>query len=220
MRVMQDARLFDAGEVAPFSESGPDAQAALLGLLVDELANGMLVISGDGKILYANLAARREMAHGAMMKDSAGDLHLLSPAAGKAFQAAREKALSGFRSLVTLSAQDMNVTMSVVPLNNGPDGPCGRIALFLSRVSVCESGVLGCFARSYSLTLTEQRVLVFLCHCLSTPEIAIQMKIAVSTVRSHVRSLCIKTSCCGVRELVQRVAVLPSLRAAPLVPVH
>ena len=220
MRVMQDTRLFDAGKVAPFSESGSHVPSALLGLLVDELANGMLVISGEGKILYANLAARREMAHGAMMKDSDGDLHLLSPEAGKGFQEARKKALSGFRSLVTLSAQDMNVTMSVVPLNSRPDGPCENIALFLSRASVCESGILVCFARSYSLTLTEQRVLVFLCHCLSTPEIAIQMKIAVSTVRSHVRSLCIKTSCSGVRELIQRVAVLPPLSAAPLVPVH
>lgn len=220
MRVMQDAGLFAAGKEAPLSEPGSDARSALLGLLVDELANGALVINENGKILYANLAARREMAHGAMIKDKDGQLHLLSPAAGKAFQGAREQAAIGLRSLLTLSAEDMNATMSVVPLKAPSGGPYEHIALFLSRASVCEPGVLGYFARSYSLTPTEQRVLVFLCHCLSTPEIAIQMKIAVSTVRSHVRSLCIKTSCSGARELIQRVAVLPPLNAAPLVPVH
>lgn len=220
MHGTQDARLFDASRSPPFSEPGSDAKSALLGLLVDELANGMLVINGQGRILYANLAARRELEHGAMMKDRDGELHLLSSAAGKAFQGARGKAMSGLRSLVTLSAVDMNVTMAVIPLSAQSGVLCEHIALFLSRASVCESGVLGCFARSYSLTLTEQRVLVFLCHCLSTPEIAIQMKIAVSTVRSHVRSLCIKTSCCGVRELIQRVAVLPPLSVPSLVPVH
>lgn len=220
MRGMQDAGLFAAGKEAPFSEPGFDTQSALLGSLVDELANGALVVNAQGKILYANLAARREMAHGAMMKDRDGELHLLSTVADKAFQGAREQAMIGLRSLLALSAQDMNVTMSVVPLKSQSGGLCEHIALFLSRASVCEPGVLVCFARSYSLTPTEQRVLVFLCHCLSTPEIAIQMKIAVSTVRSHVRSLCIKTSCSGVRELIQRVAVLPPLSAAPLAPVH
>jgi len=220
MRTPQNARFLDASRSQPFSEAASDAKSALLGLLVDELSNGMLVISAQGRILHANLAARSELERSVVIKEKGGELHLLSSAASKAFQEATEKAISGQRSLVTLSADDMNATMSVVPLSAQSGTLCEHIALFLSRASVCESGILGCFARSYGLTLTEQRVLVFLCHCLSTPEIAIQMKIAVSTVRSHVRSLCIKTSCCGVRELIQRVAVLPPLSVQPLAPVH
>jgi DNA-binding CsgD family transcriptional regulator len=220
MHAASDSELFHSSRSLTFSEPEPEPELALLGLLVDELSNGILVVNVQGMILHANLAARHELERGVMMKDECGELHLLSAAAGKAFQQAREHAMSGRRSLVTLSPDDMNVTMSVIPLRVRPGEPCGHIALFLSRASVCESGVLGCLARRYSLTLTEQRVLVFLCHCLSTPEIAIEMKIAVSTVRSHVRSLCIKTSCSGVRELIQRVAVLPALRAPPLVPVH
>lgn len=220
MHTTQDVCFFDASRSLPFNEPAPDAKLALLAQLVGELSSGMLVINVQGRILHANLAARRELERGVVVKDKGGELHLLSSAAGKAFQLAREKAMSGQRSLITLSANDMNVTMSVVPLSAQSATLCEHIALFLSRSSVCESGVLGYFARSYSLTLTEQRVLVFLCHCLSTPEIAIQMKIAVSTVRSHVRSLCIKTSCCGVRELIQRVAVLPPLSVPPLGAVH
>lgn len=220
MHAAPDTEFFHSSPSQSFSAPEPEAEWALLGLLVDELSNGMLVVNAHGRILHANLAARRELARGVMMKDQCGELHLLSAEAGKAFQQARDHAMCGHRSLVTLSPDDMNVTMSVIPLRVRPGVPCGHIALLLSRASVCESGVLGCLARRYSLTRTEQRVLVFLCQCLSTPEIAIEMKIAVSTVRSHVRSLCIKTSCSGVRELIQRVAVLPALSAPPLAPVH
>jgi DNA-binding CsgD family transcriptional regulator len=52
-------------------------------------------------------------------------------------------------------------------------------------------------------------VLGILCQGYSAPEIAVQMNVAVSTVRSHVRSLCAKTRSSGVRELINRVAVLP-----------
>ncbi len=220
MHAVPDTEFFHSSPSLAFSEPAPEFELALLGLLVDELSNGMLVVNAQGRILHANLAARRELARGVMMKDMCGELHLLSAAAGQALQQARDHAMRGHRSLITLSPDDMNVTMSVIPLSVRSGVPCRHVALLLSRSSVCESGVLGCLARRYRLTRTEQRVLVFLCQCLSTPEIAIEMKIAVSTVRSHVRSLCIKTSCSGVRELIQRVAVLPALSAPPLVPVH
>lgn len=45
-----------------------------------------------------------------------------------------------------------------------------------------------------------------------------QMKVAVSTVRSHVRSLCAKTSTRGVRQLVNLVAALPPLAPARVAP--
>jgi DNA-binding CsgD family transcriptional regulator len=48
----------------------------------------------------------------------------------------------------------------------------------------------------------------------------VQLKVAVSTVRSHVRSLCAKTHSNGVRALVGRVAVLPPLGTAVHDPVH
>jgi len=42
----------------------------------------------------------------------------------------------------------------------------------------------------------------------------------VSTIRSHVRSLCAKTGSSGVRELVNRVAVLPPVAPPDLARVH
>lgn len=57
-------------------------------------------------------------------------------------------------------------------------------------------------------------MLGILCQGYSAPQIAEQLSVAVSTVRSHVRSLCAKTRSSGVRELVNRVAVLPPVAPA------
>ena len=80
--------------------------------------------------------------------------------------------------------------------------------------------MFGFFARSYGLTQTEKQVLAILCRGLSTPEIAVQMKVAVSTVSSHVRSLCVKTASSGVRKLVDRVAVLQPVAPLQLALIH
>jgi DNA-binding CsgD family transcriptional regulator len=77
------------------------------------------------------------------------------------------------------------------------------------------------FARSHGLTPTEEQVLAILCQGYSAPETASQLNVAVSTVRSHIRSLCAKTHANGVRALVGQIAVLPPLGAAhPQDPLH
>jgi DNA-binding CsgD family transcriptional regulator len=206
----------------PFSpdETGPDPAPALLALLVDELAHGVLVVSAQGRILHTNQAARRELDRAAVLGAERGELKVLMPADAKAFQGAMGKAVAGRRSLIRLAAEGVDFSLAVVPLQRQAGIPCDRIALMLSRVGVSESGVFGAFARNHGLTHTEEQVLVLLCRCLSTPEIAIQMKVAVSTVRSHVRSLCAKTASSGVRELVNRVAILPPIAPLPLGQIH
>ena len=70
------------------------------------------------------------------------------------------------------------------------------------------------FARNHGLTSAEESVLTVLCQGYSAPEVARQLKVAVSTIRSHVRSLCTKTGSSSVRELLNQVAMLPPV--APL----
>jgi DNA-binding CsgD family transcriptional regulator len=199
----------------PVSETAADGGPALLALLVDELAHGVLVVSAQGWILHANQAARRELAQAVVLKAHQGELQAVSKADSKPFKKAFDNAVDGLRSLIKLSAGGAACTLALVPLGHQAGRRCERIAVFLSRTGVCESGVFGSFARSHGLTRTEEQVLVFLCHCLSTPQIARQMSVAVSTVRSHVRSLCLKTASSGVRALVNRVAILPPLGPLP-----
>jgi DNA-binding CsgD family transcriptional regulator len=217
---MQNAGLLDAGRPRSRGEAETDSTAALLTLLVDELAHGVLVVTAQSRILHANQAARRELEHAAVLGADRGELKVLMPADAKAFQNAMAKAVAGKRSLIRLATGGVAFTLAVVPLQRLPGIPCERMALVLSRLGVSESGVFGAFARSHGLTQTEEQVLVFLCRCLSTPEIAVQMEVAVSTIRSHVRSLCAKTASSGVRELVNRVAILPPIAPLPLGQIH
>lgn len=212
----QDADFQESDPAPPVSETAADGGPALLALLVDELAHGVLVVSAQGWILHANHAARLELTQAVVLQAHRGELKVVLAADSKLFKKAFDHAVEGLRGLVELSAGAAACTLALVPLGHQAGRRCERIAVFLSRAGVCESAVFGSFARSHGLTRTEEQVLIFLSHCLSTPQIARQMSVAVSTVRSHVRSLCLKTASSGVRELVNRVAILPPLR--PLSP--
>ena len=180
-----------------------------LALLMDELAYGVVVTGLDSRVLHANHAARNELARKRVLMVRNQALHGCTATEGKTLQDAVTKVGQGKRSMVTLSAADgFSLTMAVLPLRAEGQSAV-RAAFMFSRASVCESLMLCFFARSHGLTATEETVLGILCQGYSAPEIAAQLKVAVSTVRSHVRSLCAKTRSSGVRELVNRVAVLP-----------
>jgi DNA-binding CsgD family transcriptional regulator len=194
---------------------GTNGAGSGLALLMDELAYGILVTSLENQVLHANQAARHELARRRVLGVRNQLLHGCSPEDGKTLQEAVTKVGQGKRSLVTLSAPDgFNLTMAVLPLKSEEPTARTRVAFMFARASVCESLMLCFFARSHGLTVTEEHVLGILCQGFSAPQVAEQLKVAVSTVRSHIRSLCAKTRSSGVRELVNRVAVLPPVAPA------
>ena len=192
------------------SRDGSNGAGSGLALVMDELAYGVLVTSLDNQVLHANQAARHELARRRVLGVRDKLLYGCSPEDGKALQEAVTKVGQGKRSMLTLTTADgFSLTMAVLPLKVDEATGTVRAAFMFSRASVCESLMLCFFARSHSLTATEEHVLGILCQGCSAPQVAAQLKVAVSTVRSHVRSLCAKTRSSGVRELVNRVAVLP-----------
>ena len=198
-----------------FADSGLmlDGTSALgtgLALLMDELAYGVLVTALDCRLLHANQAARHELGRFRILGVNGAVLQARSDDDTKMLQDALAKVPEGKRSLVTLAAAEKpGLTLAVLPLRGDKGAAPNKAALLFSRASVCESLMLCFFARSHGLTAAEEHVLGVLCQGYSAPEIARQMKVAVSTIRSHVRSLCSKTRSSGVRELVNQVALLP-----------
>ena len=200
-----------------------DTSLDILGLLVDELAHGVMVVNAQGWILHANRAALSVLQRGLSLGTTHGGLKLKLVPDPQRLAHALSQAASGKRNMIRLQDAGGDLHLAVVPLNRQTAGACDRIALFFSREEACTPSLLASFAHSNRLTRTEEQVLVLLCRCLSAPEIAIEMKVAVSTVRSHVRSLCAKTSTRGVRQLVNLVAALPPLapaRPAPAASLH
>jgi DNA-binding CsgD family transcriptional regulator len=202
----------------PGSALLPDAEGSLgagLGLLMDELAHGVLVATLEGRLLHANQAARHELARRRVLGARNNVLQPCTPEGGKTLQDALTRVGEGKRCLIELTAAEgPGLTLAVLPIKTEAPHHTPRAALLFSRASVCESLMLCFFARSHGLTATEEHVLRILCQGFSAPQVAQQLKVAVSTVRSHVRSLCAKTRTSGVRELVNRVAVLPPVAPA------
>ncbi len=191
------------------------APASALSMLMDELAHGVLITDARGRLLHANQAAHYELSRKRVLEARCRMVSACTPESGKILQAALVRAGQGKRSLISLAGQSgVAVSVAVLPLKPEEPGRAPHVALLLARACVCEELMLCFFARSHALTPTEEQVLGILCQGFSAPQIALQMKVAVSTVRSHVRSLCAKTRSSGVRQLVNRVAVLPPLARA------
>ena len=187
-------------------------EGSSLGLagLLDELAHGVVITTIEGRVEHANQAARHELARRRVLATRHGALLGCTPEGEKTLRDALARVAEGKRSLITLPASEgPSVSLAALPLKSHASGRAARAALLFARASVCDSLMLCFFARSHGLTATEEQVLGILCEGFSAPEIAIEMKVAVSTVRSHVRSLCAKTRSSGVRELIGRLAVLP-----------
>lgn len=209
-----DGAGLDAAAAAAFTHGAPDGAASGLSMVMDELAYGVLLASAKGQLLHANQTARHELARRKILALHEGQVQACDAAQGRALVQALSRAEGGRRSLIALRSGPTRLNVAIVPLRpERPDHP-GAVAMILSRASVCDAVMLCFFARTHGLTPAEEQVLGILCQGFSAPEAAEQLHVAVSTVRSHVRSVCAKTQCNGVRALVGMVAVLPPIGAA------
>jgi DNA-binding CsgD family transcriptional regulator len=199
---------------AALGADGPATLAAGLALLMDEFAYGVIVIRTDGRLLHANQAAHHELGRRRVLGLRQHVVTTCLAADAGALHDALARAAAGKRSMITLAGEGPSLTLVVLPLNSEGASRAHCAALVFARASVCDSLMLGFFARSHGLTRSEEQVLDILCQGYSAPDAAAQLNVAVSTVRSHVRSLCAKTRSSGVRELVNRVAVLPPVGPA------
>jgi DNA-binding CsgD family transcriptional regulator len=207
---------FEAMAAAGFTHRHLDGPAGGLSLVMDELAYGVLLASAKGQLLHANQTARHELARRKMLAIREGQVETTDASQSKVLIQALTRAEGGRRSLIVLRAGANRLNVAVVPLRPERPHDPGAVALIFSRATVCDSVMLCFFARAHGLTPAEEQVLAILCQGYSAPEAAQQLNVAVSTVRSHVRSLCAKTQCNGVRALVGQVAVLPPIGATPL----
>ena len=208
--------LADGAPGTLFRAAFPDGPGHGLSLIMDELAHGVLLANARGQVLHANQAARQELALARVLTVHEGRLHTVDAGQSKVLVQALTRAETGRRSLITLrTAARLRVSIAVVPLR-GERQSTGSVALLFARSSVCDAVMLCFFARTHGLTPAEEQVLGILCQGYSAPQIAVQLKVAVSTIRSHVRSMCAKTHSNGVRALVGQLAVLPPIGAARL----
>jgi DNA-binding CsgD family transcriptional regulator len=213
------------GQRPPLSLSHESGQ--LLSNALDEIACGVIIVDGLGKVQHCNLAGQVILERGKLLKEEHQRLQAAETHDAEQLTEALIKASHGKRSMVTLG-MGAQATVAVVPLDRqerlahpGPaaaaafgDSPDARIALIFSRTGMCETLMMSFFARAYQLTRSEEQILSLICVGHTAPEMAKQLSVGEATVRTHIRSICQKTHSHGIREVVKRLALLPPLMAA------
>lgn len=195
---------------------------AWLTRILDEIDYGMLLASTDAQVAYMNHAARVELDELHPLQLLGRTLRARLPVDVAPLYDALAAAQRGLRKLVTLGEGLHRVSVSVVPLPApGSDALAARplTLLVLGKRQLCGPLAVQGFARSVGLTPAETRVLELLCAGVRPTDIAGQVGVAVSTVRTQIGSVRAKTGAASIRDLVRQVAVLPplvgALRSAP-----
>lgn len=184
-----------------------------LAQILNELAHGVVITSAEGRVISANAAAIEELRQQKALLLRDGLLRAADSRQNAKLSQAVRSAREGKRTLITLGVRgSAQLTVLAMPVPRNATGSVDCLALFLSRGCVCENLMLASFARANRLTYTEVEVLAMLCQDLTGPQIASRLKIQVSTVRTHIRSLCTKTRTNSMRALVSQLAMLPPVR--------
>ncbi|MDQ6639566.1 MAG: LuxR C-terminal-related transcriptional regulator, partial [Pseudomonadota bacterium] len=190
----------------------PPLRGHWLAAALDELDYGIVLLLPSMDVVHINDAARAEL-------DDCHPLHMIArelrPRLARDLaplhEAVSAAALRGMRRLVTLGKDADRTSVSVVPLE-GADGEPRTVLIVLGKRAVCESLSIQGYARSYGLTGAETRVLVELCKGLPPAKIASELGVAISTVRSQIGSVRLKTGAASIRALVRQIAVLPPVK--------
>lgn len=203
--------------VGRWRRQGDGALAGLTQVLIDALDYGVVLLDGEGRVLACNRAWTQLVGQGRWWRvDASG--HLIGREAEDQvrLQHALSLARKGRRWAWQLGATGQGPAVSVRGLGADDERPHGVCLLTTARRGPCEPLTLELYARLCGLTLAEQRVMARLTHGLEPSEIAAELGVAISTVRTHVAAVLGKCDVSSIGELSRRVARLPPVTTVAL----
>jgi DNA-binding CsgD family transcriptional regulator len=202
---------FDAA--AASLAAGALQHSGLLMRVLDEIDYGLVMVSPDGAMRYANQLGLKELLDNGALQLIQGRVQARHAADQAALIAALADVRRGLRRLVSARHDGVQTCVAVVPV--GGDEPGGPVALLVfGKRHANETLSVDFYARTHGLTGAELNVLKSMCAGLKPKEIARRQGVAISTVRSHICSIRVKTQTGSIRELLGRVAVLPPITPA------
>jgi DNA-binding CsgD family transcriptional regulator len=227
-----------SGRARSDTPAGPPNATSVtwLACMLDEVDYGMLLVTADAQVIFMNHAARLELGPQHPLQLLGQALRAHRPQDVAPLYDALAASQRGLRRLVHLGEAPHRVSLSVVPLPapissaaharataQGAHAELGSpealgsgplTLLVLGKQQSCGALSVQAFAHSVRLTPAETRVLEMLCDGVQPMEIAVQVGVAVSTVRTQVGSIRAKTGAASIRDLVRQVAVLPPMVGA------
>jgi DNA-binding CsgD family transcriptional regulator len=176
------------------------------------VSTGIILIRGDGKVLFANRAAELALKDCELGQIAHGRLCLKTLALGSIINGVNGQ--NCFVSALPQRAGDGS-PIGLVAFRLGPEASgaySGSYALFFAGEKTAPRPPLALLSAMYELTGGELRVLVALLEGKSPSAIADTFGISVTTVRTHLLRLFDKTGSSGQTDLVRKVtAIVPPL---------
>ncbi len=191
---------------------GATAPAALLARLLDEVDFGMLLVAEDGSLRFGNQLGRNELGGGGALQLEGGKVHACRSKDQPTLLSALHDARRGRWRMFNLEVDDGVMQFFAVPMSDAADLRAGLALLLFGQRSTAESLTVDFFAQKYALTGAETQVLKSLCRGLDPRDIAAHQHVKISTIRSQICSIRVKTQCGSIRELLGRVWSLPPIR--------
>lgn len=187
-----------------------------LAATLDHVGRGLVVVAAGGRVVYANRLARQALDEpGHPLELDGGQITARRAGDGQALAEALDAALRrGLRRLLNLGhAGDDRVAVAVLPLPPHAMGPTtgGAVLLSLPLARRTQDLALQSYARLCDLTKAETAVLEALVAGDRPTDIAKDKGVAMSTVRTQICQLRLKTGSHSIREIVQRVVGLPPM---------
>ena len=202
--------------VWPDTVQQPTTSPEMMLRILDEIDYGLMLLTAGGRLRHANQLAL-ECLRGAgalMLRD--GKVQAKYPDQQAELALAIAAALAGRRRLLMLAGVCRECPVALIPLpgSGSPgDGPPTCLVL-MGKQQSCELLSLTFFAQAYALTPAEVGVLRGLCHGHPPKDIARDLGVAVSTIRTQIGSVRSKTQSSSIRELLRRIAALPPITLA------
>jgi DNA-binding CsgD family transcriptional regulator len=199
----------------PLREDAPFTHALLLMQVLDEVDYGLVLVTPSGVLRYANHLGMSELLCQGPLNLSNGRLQASHKVDQAALTAALDDAQRGCRRLISLGHHAATISVASVPMPAGPDDEADCLVLLLfGKRRAAETLTLDFYARSQGLTATEASVLKAICGGTQPKQIAREQGVAISTVRSHICNIRLKTNTKSIRDLMNRVSVLPPITLA------
>jgi DNA-binding CsgD family transcriptional regulator len=184
-----------------------------LSAALDEFDYGVLLLDERAEVVHINHAALTELDALHPLQLHGPQLRARRPQDAAPLQdALHDAARRGLRKLLSLGDGGQRVGVSVVPLAPEAGSPGQPVTLLiLGKRRVCEVLSVQGFARSHGLTGAETRVLTGLCNGTPPTQIAVELGVRISTVRTQIATIRTKTGATSIRALVRQIAQLPPL---------
>lgn len=190
-------------------------EAATFADILDNLNAGIFLVDADGAILHTNAAGNAIQRAGEFLRavrgrltacDGHADLTLRAIFAAAADGAVDRKGIA----LPLTAANGEHYVAQVLPLAGGEKRRHGSktavAALFVRKAEMDASSPVDVIGKAYNLTPTELRVLLAIVDIGGVPEVAQNLGVADTTIKTHLSRLFEKTGAGRQADLVKLVA--------------